>query len=129
MKILLDTHVWIWHLEGNPKLSVTLKTILDNQENSLFYSPISVWEILVLTEKNKIALTPDPLTWINQGIEKLDLQEASLTTEIAILSRQLDLPHQDPADRFIAATAIHYNLILATVDANLTSAPLLQTLS
>ncbi|MGB3759934.1 MAG: hypothetical protein WBA07_26770 [Rivularia sp. (in: cyanobacteria)] len=45
-----------------------------------------------------------------------------------ILSRQIQLPHQDPADRFIAATAVHYNLILATVDSNLTGVSWLQTL-
>jgi PIN domain nuclease of toxin-antitoxin system len=48
---------------------------------------------------------------------------------IAILSREIALPHQDPGDRFIAATAIYYGLILATVDANLTSTSALQTLS
>jgi PIN domain nuclease of toxin-antitoxin system len=48
---------------------------------------------------------------------------------IAILSRQIPLPHQDPADRFIVATAIYYNLKLATVDTNLTNNSALQTLS
>lgn len=55
--------------------------------------------------------------------------ESKLTNEIAILSRQLDLLHQDPSDRFIAATAVYYNLTLATVDRNLISATCLQTLS
>jgi PIN domain nuclease of toxin-antitoxin system len=44
------------------------------------------------------------------------------------LSRQLDLVHQDPADRFIAATAVYYDLVLATVDKNLTSASFLKTI-
>ncbi|MDB9513639.1 hypothetical protein PN499_20800 [Kamptonema animale CS-326] len=48
---------------------------------------------------------------------------------IAILSRQIALPHQDPADRFIVATAIYYGLNLATVDANLTNNAALQILS
>lgn len=54
---------------------------------------------------------------------------AALNYAIAILSRQIDLPHQDPADRFLAATAIYYDLILATVDANLTGSSALQTIS
>ena len=54
--------------------------------------------------------------------------EAPLTKEIAILSRQIQLPHQDPADRFIAATALHYQLTLATVDRHLTNASWLPTL-
>ena len=48
---------------------------------------------------------------------------------LAILSREIALPHQDPGDRFIAATAIYYGLILATVDAKLTGNWVLQTLS
>lgn len=51
------------------------------------------------------------------------------TERETILSRQINLPHQDPADRFIAATAVHHKLMLATVDANLTSVSWLQTLS
>ena len=129
MNLLLDTHIWIWYVEGNPKLSQTLKTALEDENNLLFISPISIWEILILAEKKKIQLNPSPIIWIAKAIQILGLQESPLTNEIAILSRQLDLVHQDPSDRFIAATAVYYNLILATVDTNLTSDTCLQTLS
>jgi len=59
----------------------------------------------------------------------LEVREAPLNNQIAILSRQIKLPHQDPADRFIAATAVYQKLILATVDNNLTGFSWLQTLS
>lgn len=129
MNLLLDTHIWIWYVEGNPKLSQTLKTALEDENNLLFISPISIWEILILAEKKKIQLNPSPIIWIAKAIQILGLQESPLTNEIAILSRQLDLVHQDPSDRFIAATSVYYNLTLATVDTNLTSATCLQTLS
>jgi len=129
MNLLLDTHIWIWYLEGNPKISQNLKSALEDDNNQLFISPISIWEILILSEKKKIQLNPTPIIWINQGIQTLGLQEAPLTIEIAVLSRQLDLVHQDPSDRFIAATTVYYNLILATADTNLTQASCLQTLN
>ena len=83
---------------------------------SLWVSPISLWEVMLLAEKGKIALSDDPAAWIKKSLDALQILEAPLTGEIAILSRQIDLPHQDPADRFIAATALHYGFQLATVN-------------
>ncbi len=129
MKLLLDTHVWIWYLSGNESLSETLQTAINDDNNELWLSPISIWETLLLAEKGRIVLKPTPEEWIQDSLEELKTKEAPLSNEIAILSRQLKLEHQDPADRFIAATAIHLNLILATVDNRLTKANWLKTLS
>lgn len=65
----------------------------------------------------------------DESLKALFIREAPLNHQIAILSRQINLSHQDPADRFIAATALHYQLQLATVDARLTEVDWLQTLS
>lgn len=130
MKLLLDTHVWIWYLSGNERLSETLQTaITDDNNNELWLSPISIWEALLLAEKGRIVLKPTPSEWIQDSLEELKTKEAPLSNEIAILSRQLKLEHQDPADRFIAATAIYLDLILATVDNRLTKTYWLKTLS
>ena len=129
MKLLLDTHVWIWYLSGNESLSETLQTAINDDNNELWLSPISIWETLLLAEKGRIVLKPTPEEWIQDSLQELNTKEAPLSTEIAILSRQLKLEHQDPADRFIAATAIHLDLILATVDNRLTKASWLKTLS
>ncbi len=83
---------------------------------------------MLLAEKGKLLLPPDPMTWINQALQELECQQAVLNHEIAIVSRQLACPHQDPADRFIAATSIHYDLQLATMDQNLIKTPSLQTI-
>ncbi|WP_336622305.1 PIN domain-containing protein [Chlorogloeopsis sp. ULAP01] len=80
-------------------------------------------------KKEDLILKPTPEQWIQNSLQQLDTKEAPLSNDIAILSRQLDLVHQDPADRFIAATAIHYELTLVTVDGNLTKATCLNTLS
>lgn len=129
MKLLLDTHVWIWYLSGNERLSARLQTTINNDDHELWLSPISIWEALLLAEKGRIVLKPTPEDWIQNSLQQLNTQQATLSHEIAILSRQLKLNHQDPADRFIAATAIHLNLILATVDNRLTKANWLKTFS
>ncbi len=80
----------------------------------------------MLAEKKRVVLEPNPEAWIKDSLERLDIVEAPLSYEVMILSRKLDLVHQDPADRFIAATAVYYDLVLATVDKNLTSASCLR---
>lgn len=129
MKLLLDTHIWIWYALGNPQLSVNLQTIIAAETTELWLSPISIWEVLLLCEKGRLSLEADANDWIERSLKALALREASLNHSIAILSRQVELPHQDPADRFIAATALHYGLQLATVDTRLTKAAWLPTIS
>ncbi|MGL5075350.1 MAG: type II toxin-antitoxin system VapC family toxin, partial [Waterburya sp.] len=106
MRILLDTHIWLWYLLGNERLSKSLRAIIQNQDNELWLSPISVWETVILAEKGRIELSSEPITWTKRYLKILEVKEARLTYEIALLSRELDFNHQDPADRFIAATAI-----------------------
>ncbi|MCC3408675.1 MAG: type II toxin-antitoxin system VapC family toxin [Microcoleus sp. PH2017_10_PVI_O_A] len=129
MKILLDTHIWLWYLLGNERLSLQLQTAISDPNTELWLSPISIWETLILAEKGRISLQPYPVTWVNLALKTLETREAPMNHAIAILSREIALPHQDPGDRFIAATAIYYGLTLATVDANLTGNSVLQTLS
>ena len=129
MKLLLDTHIWIWYALGNPQLPDTLKRAIAESSTELWLSPISIWEAMLLAEKQRIELKPDPADWIAASIKAIGLKEASLNGQIALLSRQIQLEHQDPADRFIAATAVHYKLTLATVDSRLVAAEWLQTIS
>jgi PIN domain nuclease of toxin-antitoxin system len=129
MKILLDTHIWIWYLFDDPQLSQNLKTAIADPANEIWLSPITIWEILLLGKKGKLSLPPDPVTWIENALDLLETREAPLNHAIAILSRELECPHEDPADRFLAATAIHYNLQLATVDHKLVAMLSVPTIS
>lgn len=129
VKLLLDTHIWIWYLLGNKRLSPQLQTTIAATKTELWLSPISIWETLLLAEKGRLSLQPNPVAWVDLALNTLEIHEAPLNRHIAILSRQIELAHQDPSDRFIAATAVYHQLTLATVDTNLTSASWLQTLS
>ncbi len=129
MKLLLDTHIWLWYALGDPQLSESLRSTISSENTELWLSSISIWEVLLLAEKGRISLQSNPIDWIEQSIKALAICEAPLNRQIAILSRQIELPHQDPADRFIAATALCHQLQLATVDIHLTSAAWLPTLS
>jgi PIN domain nuclease of toxin-antitoxin system len=119
LKILLDTHVIIWSAAEPDKISKEVIEELVNDNNELWFSPISIWEILLLAEKKRIMLKPDPEKGVRNLMKQLPLREAALNQEVAIVSRKIDLPHNDPADRFLAATAMVYNLVLATADKRL----------
>jgi len=119
MRYLLDTHIWLWSLLEPEKLSENVVKVLENPANEIFISPITVWEILILSEKNRIDLKSPATEWVFKAIEQSQVKEAKLSHAIAIKSRMLDVSHQDPADRFIAATAWEYDLTLITVDKKL----------
>jgi PIN domain nuclease of toxin-antitoxin system len=127
MKYLLDTHIWLWSLLEPDKIRSDVAAILQDSDNDLFISPITLWEIMILAERGRIELHPTPVEWIGEALKKSPVQEATLSHAIAVKSRQIELPHQDPADRFIAATAWEYGMILITADQRLKSAGQIQT--
>ncbi|WP_204138692.1 type II toxin-antitoxin system VapC family toxin [Halomicronema sp. CCY15110] len=129
MKLLLDTHIWLWYAFEDTRLSDDLRGVIGQDTTEVWISPISAWEVMLLVEKGKVIVEAEPTEWIRDSLTALKPIDAAVTREIAILSRQIKLPHQDPADRFIAATALHYGLQLATVDQNLVSAEWLPTIS
>lgn len=122
MKLLLDTHIWIWMTLEPTRLSRRVARALDNPENRLWLSPISVWELLMLSQKGRIELDEDPVAWAHRSIEQLQLQEAPLTFDVALESPALTLPQSDPSDRLIAASAKVFDLTLVTADEKLITA-------
>lgn len=119
MKLLLDTHIWLWALLEPERLTPAVRTALESADNELWLSPISVWEALVLAERGRLSLNAPVAEWIERMVRAIPRREAPLTHDIAVASRQLKLPHQDPADRFLAATARVLGLTLVTADERL----------
>jgi PIN domain nuclease of toxin-antitoxin system len=117
LKLLLDTHIWLWSLQDPTRLGKRVLHELKSPENELWLSPISTWEALTLNAKKRIQLPADLAQWVAQATAPL--REAPLTHEITLAARLLALPHNDPADRFLAATARVLRLTLVTADANL----------
>ena len=126
MRLLLDTHILIWSRLSPEQLSEAATEALQDEDNELWYSPISVWEILLLAEKKRLRIKSDPYAWVERALD--GLREAPLNKHVAMESRRLNLPHKDPADRFIAATALVYDLILVTADQKLLECPKLKSL-
>lgn len=119
MKLLLDTHIWLWSLLEPERLVPQVRAALQSPGNELWLSPISIWEALILVERGRLAVNADAITWVEDMVRALPRREAAVTHEVAIESRRVNLPHQDPADRFLAATAAVYQLTLVTADERL----------
>ena len=122
LKLLLDTHVILWSAAEPERFPQNIAVELENESNELWFSPISVWEILLLAEKGRVILEADHKMSIRKMLQSLPIREAVINQEVAIQSRYVALSHQDPADRFLAATAMVYGLTLVTADKRLTGA-------
>ena len=117
--LLLDTHIWLWSLLDPGRLGDSARHALQSREDELRLSPISVWEALLLAERGRVALDPDPHRWLRDAMATAPIAEAPLTVDVALASRTVGVEHQDPADRFIVATAKVYGLALLTADVRL----------
>jgi PIN domain nuclease of toxin-antitoxin system len=129
VNLLLDTHIWIWSLLDPGRLRPKVARALQNPANALWLSPISIWEFLILVEKGRILLEFDPLDWLDQVFREIPFREAPLNFQVARETRLLKLPHNDPADCFLAATALTYQLTLVTADEHLLKSTRISLLS
>lgn len=127
MKLLLDTHIWIWSLAEPKRLSPRVHRELKDKANELWLSPVSTWEALLLQSKGRIRVRGNVRDWVTNAA--MHMQEAPLTHEIVVAAEELPLPHQDPADRFLAATADVLGLTLVTADHRLLGLGTIATLA
>jgi PIN domain nuclease of toxin-antitoxin system len=121
VRLLLDTHIWIWNYTAPEKLTSEVARELANADNERYLSPVSLWELAVLLEKRRVNLRQNFGEWFKQSVEDLELVEAPLDWAVAQELRFTLLGHRDPADRFLVATAKVYDLTLVTADERLLS--------
>ena len=116
MRLLLDTHIWVWSKLEPARLGSRSRSELSNSDNELWLSPVSVWEALTLMQKGRIRVE-NPFEWVERAAEQM--REAPLTREIVSVGLAMRLPQGDAADRFLAATAKVLKLTLLTADRRL----------
>jgi PIN domain nuclease of toxin-antitoxin system len=119
VRLLLDTHIWVWSALDRGRISARLTGILENPSHELWLSPISLWEVLTLCQKQRLTLHPNPQAWISKVLDAVPMREAQITYQVAQETARVQLPHRDPADRFLVATARVFDLTLVTADEQL----------
>lgn len=117
MRILLDTHIFLWFISGDIHLSTDVRDAIRNPDNEVYLSAISIWEAIVKYQLGKLPLPEHPETYLPKQrnlhqIVSLDLDEGS----VAQLAK-LPAFHRDPFDRMLICQALQNGLTIATVDA------------
>jgi PIN domain nuclease of toxin-antitoxin system len=119
LKLLLDTHIWIWSVGDKARLRPRVLKALESSANELWLSPISAWELTILVEKGRVVVGVGVEEWVGEALKAGPFREAPLTTEVALATRGIGLSHRDPADTLLAATAKVFGLTLVTSDVRL----------
>src|SRR5688500_18894146 len=123
MRVLLDTHVFLWLVSGDPRLPKEIESVVRDASNDVFLGSVSLWEAVVKHALGKLPLPGRPETYLPEqrrrhGIATLPLGEADVV-------RLADLPplHRDPFDRMLMCQALENDLVLATVDIAVRACP------
>lgn len=116
MRILLDTHIFLWYITGDNRLSSSIMETIRRPEHEVYLSVVSLWEVIIKYQLGKLPLPQSPEIYLptqrqQHLIRSLDIDEASIKQ----LSRLPPL-HNDPFDRLLVCQAIEHNMTIATVD-------------
>jgi PIN domain nuclease of toxin-antitoxin system len=116
VRLLLDTHIFLWYITGDRRLSAAVLPLIRDPANEVYFSVVSVWEAMVKYQLGKLPLPQPPDTYIprqrqHHRIESLPLDEES-TTNLA----KLPGLHKDPFDRMLICQAIQHGLTLVSAD-------------
>lgn len=117
--VLLDTHAWVWLLNGDPRIGRKARNAIERSlsEEAVLLSVISPWEVAMLVSKGRLALDRDVGEWVHAAVDLAGIRIEPISPEIAVASTRLPgSMHADPADRMIVATARHLGAVLVTDD-------------
>lgn len=116
MRLLLDTHIWLWSWTEPRRLGRRAALEIASPRNEIWLSPVTIWEIQALVRKGRVNLRDTPGRWIRRALDEAPLLDAPITREVALELDSTGLEHDDPGDRLLVATARVYDLTLVTAD-------------
>jgi PIN domain nuclease of toxin-antitoxin system len=114
MKLLLDTHILIWYIEGDVRLPIVWREIIESSDHEKYFSTASLWEIAIKTNLGKLTIKYPIEKFVPADFHILPITAAHLSAY-----QTLPLHHRDPFDRILVAQAQVDDLILMTQDPNL----------
>ncbi len=116
MKLLLDTHIFLWFISGDSRLPILFRSEIQNPNNQIFLSVASLWEIIIKYKIGKLPLPQSPEIYIPSERQKHQIR--SLPISESSLKYLVSLPdlHRDPFDRILISQALGNNLTIVTID-------------
>src|SRR4051812_35999453 len=119
MKLLLDTHVFLWHLLCDPRLPGAYLAAIKDPRNDVYLSIVSVWEATIKHQLGKLPLPTPAARFLIQERDALQIAPLSVDDGAMPFLESLPQLHRDPFDRLLIAQALQHNCTLLTVDANI----------
>ncbi|MHC5936734.1 type II toxin-antitoxin system VapC family toxin [Nostoc sp.] len=116
MKLLLDTHIFLWFISGDPKLAIHLQNSIRDLNNDVYLSCVSVWEATVKYQLGKLPLPESPEIYLPKQRQQHLISNLNLDEESVAQLLKLPLLHRDPFDRMLICQALQHNLTIVTVD-------------
>ena len=120
MKLLLDTHILLWTLTNDPKLSAKARKFLENEENEIYFSIISLWEVELkhLAHPDQMTLTAVELIDYCQqsGFQLLSIHESHIFALSGLTRKEGEPLHKDPFDRILICQGAIENMLFLTHD-------------
>jgi PIN domain nuclease of toxin-antitoxin system len=116
MKLLLDTHIWLWLNLEPEKLHNRVAAAIQDPKNELWLSSISLWEVMMFSAKKHLDLGSNPQSWVQEALALSPIREAAMNHAVALETGRFTLQNKDPVDRIIVATARSLGFTLVTND-------------
>jgi PIN domain nuclease of toxin-antitoxin system len=116
MKILLDTHIFLWFISGDSRLSINMREAICDTDNEVYLSVVSIWECIIKYQLGKLPLPESPEIYLPKQRDLHQICSLSLDEKSVAQLIQLPLLHRDPFDRILICQALQNSLIIATVD-------------
>ena len=128
MKLLLDTHIFLWFVGGDTKLSVALREIISSPQNEVLLSVVSLWEMIIKYNLGHLPLPQPPELFVPAQRRRLRIGSLPVDEGSVFQIAKLPLLHRDPFDRLLIGQAIEHNLKLVTADTAIRAYPTAPTL-
>lgn len=116
MKLLLDTHAFLWWLEGNARLPATARRAIQDADNDIIVSAATAWEIATKYRLGKLREAAAVVEDVAGAIAAQGFEELPISVDDAARAGSLPGPHRDPFDRMLIAQALVRNLTLVSTD-------------
>ncbi len=129
MKLLLDTHIWLWAHLAPERLGESVRSALVSPATELWLSPASIWEATLLADRGRMQFPPTPREWMEDALRRTPMRDARFSRVVALEMPTLKLRSRDPGDRILVATARALDLTLVTADKKIIESNLVDVLA
>lgn len=116
MKLLLDTHVFLWFISGDPRLPTSWQDAIRDPNNEVYLSVVSVWEAVIKHQLGRLPLPESAESYVPKQRQRHMIQSLPLDEPSVCQLRKLPHLHRDPFDRMLICQALSHGMTMASVD-------------